>query len=82
MGQAYGRYDSDFELFVIEQLEMDDVDFTKSQKGEYMDKMAMRLHTMWDSCWSNGYEYGYDNGARDERVENRANASASQRYYG
>lgn len=40
-------YEIDFELFVKEHLGMNDVDFTKNEKGEFVDSMTTCLHILW-----------------------------------
>lgn len=67
MGNAYRA--SEFELFVIEHLDLPDTNFSKDESGQYVDKMTTCLQILWEQSWANGYDLGYDNGSRDGRIE-------------
>ncbi len=62
----YGLHD--FEDFVLNDLELEDVNFERGANG-YKDRYTQCLHILWEQGWSSGYDYGYDNGTRDERIE-------------
>jgi hypothetical protein len=71
MTRMLSKYGSEFEIFVTEELELADTDFTKNDKGEYVDTFTKCLQILWEKGWESGYDYGYDNGLRDERIEHR-----------